>query len=347
MEQESVGEPSTFTTGSSTTALQQGVQSTFEAHHNEIRRRARLDSDTLNSKTFDRVSSDGVDDPFEHPDQKFVVFSLSQAEFAPCPRDRAQPALCVYGTFETVEDAQEHARYVTRVHPKFSVFVDRTHKWIVAPVSMAHLTDAEYIEAHTRRLLEGVRKLNESNRHDFEENVANHRAGEVTAVADSTPEHEGNTAGEPVQRSNDRIHSDCKLSEHRLAAVSFVRDDASPPEFLFYVYACYETEESIHRYVCNTCGDRVSEHHIDIIKTCAWCFPQRMKSSSVAKEVYRSSELNNVMSTHKKNPQQVERFYREHPDVAVNDWHAVNADEPSPLAAIAENADDAVEATTP
>lgn len=325
---ESSGSSSTSTA----TALQQGVQSTFEAHHNEIRRRSHLDNETINSRMFERVSSDGVDDPFEHADQKFVVFSLSQAEFAPCPRDSAQPAVCVYGAFETIEDAHEHARLVTAKHPQFSVFIDRSHKWIVAAATMAHLTDAQYVEEHTKRLLEGVRAQNEANQREFDENVANRRAGEVTTPSDE-PVGESNDSTESAERSNDRIHADCKIAEHRSAAVSFVCDDASPPEFLFRVYACYETDDAIHRYVCNTCGDHVSEHHIDVIKTSTWVFPQRMHSSKVAKEVYRSSELNKVMNTHKKNPQEVERFYREHPDVAANgaangaanDWHVVEA----------------------
>ena len=50
---------------------------------------------------------------------------------------------------------------------------------------------------------------------------------------------------------------------------------------------------------------------IDVVKTCSWVFPQAMDGVHVQKELYRSPELNNVMQTHKRNPQEVDRFYRE------------------------------------
>lgn len=323
------GESATVAT--SATTLQQGVQSTFETHHHEIRRRAQLDTSTINSRTFERVASDGLDDPFEHPDQRFVVFSLSQSEFAPRPRDEAQPALCVYGAFGTVEEAHEHARLVTIKQPECSVFVDRTHRWIVAPATIAHLTDAPYLEAHASRLLDRVRAQREADQREFDENVANQRAGEVRrggtppSVQDEATEATEASERAAAQRPNDRVHAECKLPEQRCAAISFVCDDASPPEFLFYVYACHETDEAMHRYVCNTCGDRVYDHHIDVVRTCTWVFPQRMHGAKVAKEVYRSSELNKLMSAHKKSPQDVERFYREHPDVVATE--AARSDE--------------------
>ena len=80
-------------------------------HHAEIRRRADIQAagpDALNSKFFTRVEDDGIDQPFVNPEQIFVVFSLSQRELAPIPRDLTNPGVCFYGAFETRAEAMEH-----------------------------------------------------------------------------------------------------------------------------------------------------------------------------------------------------------------------------------------------
>jgi hypothetical protein len=292
--------------------LSEGVRNTFETHHNEIRRRSDLiQSGTVNSSTFSRVDTHGLDDPFVHPEQRFIVFSLSTKEFAPIPENLKNPAVCIYGAFETMNDAHAHARVVEREHPGFSILVDSTHKWIVAASTVEHLTDPEFVKAHTEKLLHRFEEQLKKNKQEFEENVVNRVAGKVEMKEDDPPRGDHSNPSSAQLR----VNLGCRLSEQKLLAVSFVQDVDDVPEFLFRVYACYETEEAMNRYVCNTCGDRVTSFDIDVIKTCTWAYPQRMlDGKNVAKEVYRSSELNNVMNTHKKNPQEVERFYNDHPD---------------------------------
>ncbi len=298
---------------SETSNLSEGVKSTFEKHHNEIRRRSTLVQDGgLNSSRFERVEANALDDPFVNPEQKFVVFSLSTKEFAPVPVDSCNTGLCIYGAFETMEDAHAHARLVQAQHPTFSVLVDGTHKWIVAANTMEHLTNSEFVQSHAQSLLDKVEAQREKNRQEFEENVRNRTAGAVT-----TPSEEDPASTPETVAAAQKVNKQCSAPDQKFVAVSFVQDKADKeyPEFLFFVYACYETEDAMNRYVCNTCGDRVTHFDIDVIKTCTWAFPQRMTDGkNVPKEVYRSSELNKVMNTHKKTPQEVERFYNEHPD---------------------------------
>ena len=56
---------------------------------------------------------------------------------------------------------------------------------------------------------------------------------------------------------------------------------------------------------------RVADVDIDVVRTCAWAFPQRMRSADAPKEVVRSPELNSVRQAHRQNPQDVTRFRRE------------------------------------
>ena len=291
------------------TQLTEGVKSTFSEHNAEIKRRAGVnESGSYDQSSFERVDSDAVDDPFFNPEQAFVVFSLSQREFAPVPRDSSNPAVCLYGAFETHEEALEHASAVRREHPSYSVFIDRTHTWIGAYATVEHMTDAAYVEAKRKSMLDAAESERIKARSEFEENVAQHRAGKTTAPdADDTRGVEVVGVDKP-----DRISRGCRVDGQSLAVVSFLPDASDDAEFLMHVYAFYDNEVDANRYVRNVCGDRVKEFDIDVIKTSAWAFPQSMRGQHARKEVYRSSELNNVMLAHKKAPQDVERFKSEH-----------------------------------
>ena len=296
-----------------------GVQHVFTQHHKEIRRRAELADDSLNASTFERVETDGVDDPFYHQDQQYVVFTLSQQEFAPVPVDPSNPAVCIYGTFAEANEAREFARTVQQEHPEYSVLIDRTHQWIVASATMAHLSDAAYVQGHRDALLQRVQTELEQNRREFEENVEKKRVGRLSkpcmdedTVVDAPHDDRGRKR---------KVAKTCRVDDQKLAVVSFVADTASPPEFLFYIYACYDNEQDANKYVRNTCGNRIRDHNIDVVQTCQWIHPQVMQPAQVPREVFRSSELNKVMQCHKKNPQEVERFYRHHADWEVVDKH--------------------------
>ena len=292
------------------TSLTEGVRSTFEEHHNEIRRRSSVarTGEDLNASTFEHVENEGADDPFVNPEQRYVLYSLSQKEFAPCPRDETQPALCIYGTFQTNEEAHEHSAHVIKEHPSNSILLGHTHDWIVAHATLEHMKDADYGPAHAKRLLDGESAKREASTKEFHENVTTQRAGAVRDVTDEAADkHDIPVESNP----HHKINTICRVADQRFAVVSFVKDESTPPEFLFRVYACYETESEANRYVRNVAGDHVRDFDIDVIKLCAWAFPQSMDGVHVQKEVYRSSELNAVMASHKKNPQEVEKFYRE------------------------------------
>lgn len=289
-------------------------------HQAEIRRRAQVHSegnDAMNSKIFERIEDDGLDDPFENPEQIFVVFSLSQREFAPVPRDPAKPAICIYGAFETRAEAMEHVSVIQKMHPTHSILIDTTHNWICAAATTAHLLDSEYIENKKTTLLKVAETQQETARREFEENVANHTAGNVetrpteedsptTEPTESEQPEEGNTT-----HASTRVHRNCRVDGQTLAVISVLPDDSADCEFIFRVYALYNDEASANRYVRNVCGCRVQNHHIDVINTCSWAFPQQMKGDKVRKEVYRSDELNKVMNALKRSPQEVQHFYEQ------------------------------------
>ena len=262
-------------------SLANGVQSTFTEHHNEIRRRSQLlrDDDDINAATFDRAETDAVDDPFRHPDQTCVLYSLSPTEFAPCPTEPRNPAVCIYGAFASMAEAHAHAAIVQREQPKYSILVGRTHEWIVAHATIEHMQD-EYTAKHKERLLTAHDAICAANAREFAENVAHKRMGRVRKVSD---ESTGDASQEAVPSLNHKINASCRVDEQRFAVVSFLQDDQDVPEFMFRLYACYETEAEANSYVRNVCGDHVRNFDIDVIKLCSWAFPQLMEGINAQK----------------------------------------------------------------
>lgn len=298
-------------------SLSEAVQSTFKEHHTEIRRRSQVvqSSDDINSSTFERMDTDGGDDPFRCPEHNYVLYSLSQVEFAPRPTDPGNPALCVYGLFESVDEVKAHASKIQQAHPTHSILFNRTHEWIVAHSTVEHMSDEAYTTEHTRRLLSEHDALRDANSQEFAENVRLQRAGTVKDITEEEEETGKEQESDSLEKaqSHHKISHACRAEDQRFVVISFLKDDTRDkvPEFLFRVYACYETEVEANRYVRNVCGDHVREFDIDVIKTCSWAFPQLMEGVKSQKEVYRSSELNAVMAAHKKNPQEVDKFYRD------------------------------------
>ena len=318
--------------------MESSIKSTFQEHQMEIQRRSSLlNSDTLNPTTFSRVEDDTADDPFQNPEQQFVVFSLSHKEFAPRPEKVENPALCIFGLFETLTEAHAHARIVQTNHPEISVLVDRTHKWIVAASTLEHLTNQDYITTHVSTLLQKHADIKKQNDTAFQEMVDRKEAGKVS-TAESKADQK-NDASE-TRGSRFKIAQHCRVHDQKLVVVSFVLDEAEAPEFLFQVFAAFETDAQVNRYVRNVCGTKIIDHHIDVVQNGAWLFPQAMQTEKAQREVYRSDELNKVMTTHRKNPQEVEKFMKDNEE-QLKEWDVLSKDE------VAEKNDTPGETRTP
>ena len=139
---------------------------------------------------------------------------------------------------------------------------------------------------------------------EFESNVAEQKAGDSKKKDARVEEAFANES----QGKSHRIHNSLDVRGQSIAAMSFVKDDADVPEFLFQVYACFDKEEDANTYIRNTCGDKVEDHDIDVVSTCQWIHPQNMTYENATKEVFRSDELDRIMKNHKNQPKEVARF---------------------------------------
>jgi hypothetical protein len=300
-------QPETSGPGAPAPALSESLKQSFDEHQREIQRRASLSRiGDLNAETFEHVNGDSVGLPFVRADQQFVVFSLSHVHIPPRAVDANCPAVCIYGAFATNEEATEHAQMVHGAHPTMSVFVDRTHAWIVAPQSIDRMTDPMAMEAHRGTLLQQEADRRAEETREFVENVKQARTGKMEAIE----EVEENIVAPKAKTKANRVSRAVEVRDQALVAVSFVCDRASEvPEFLFRVYGCVGDESTADRWVRNACGDAVKDVHIDVVSTCEWLFPQQMSSKTVSAEFFRSTELTHLMRNHKQQPQEVQRFY--------------------------------------
>ena len=211
--------------------------------------------------------------------------------------------MCIYGCFPTNEEAVEFAHEVIKEHGNISVFVDKLHKWIAAVKEPSCLTEL-YVEEHKSKLLKSHQEMIHANLKDFEENVKNQTAGSSSKKEDEDKDEET-----PVTRGKShKISNKLDVRGQKVAVVSFVKDTAEVPEFLFQVYAFFEKEDEANTYIRNVCGDKVEDFDIDIIGTCEWVYPQKMNYENANKEVFRSEELDKIMQNHRNQPKEVAKF---------------------------------------
>lgn len=286
--------------------MRQQIQSTFSEHHKEIQRRSQINEQNIHDDTTFTKVPDVENHAFVNPSQKFIVFSLSHEDFAPRSENVKNPAVCIYGAFPTQEEATEYAvNMVGPTHPGISILLDETHKWIVAVKNPSNLSNASFVDEHRKLLLEKHRSMLHTNLKEFEENVAEKKTGDAKKVATKTEDE----ARVPDKKTKShKISNQLDVRGQKLAVVSFVKDDADVPQFLFKIYAIFEKEEESNAYIRNVCGDKVQDFDIDVVSTCEWLFPQNMTYQNVNKEIFRSEELDRIMSSHRNQPKEVERF---------------------------------------
>ena len=286
--------------------MKASIQSTFAPHMKEIQRRADIQRQGYqDNKTFKKVDDSSTYD-FQSPDQKFVAFSLSQEAFAPVPTDSKNPAVCIYGAFSTYDEALEYVKNtVMQHHPNISIFIDETHKWIAAVKSAERMIDPQYIQAHTKRLLNNHQEMLNLNMKEFQENCEKKITGNSKDKKKDTTLNENKNS---KSGKSHRINANLDVRGQKVAAVSFIKDDNDIPEFLLNVFGFFENEDSANAYIRNVCGDNVQDFDIDVISTCEWCFPQQMTHENANREVFRSEELDKIMQNHKNQPKQVAKL---------------------------------------
>lgn len=295
-------------------SIQAGAKQIFSEHQEEIRRRSAVASQFSNDvKGFEQVEDDTTI-PFRDEAHSFVVFSLSHREFGPVCSDSNNPGLCLYGAFETYDEAREYAILVSSKHPSYSVLVDETHKWLGGWSSPSHLQDEGHVSSTVSRVLNHHKEKAEQEKAAFEENVREKRCGATTCASEK--EEVGTRGGAENKDSKatekkEKISKDLAVEDQSLCSLTVLSDPSDEAEFMFQVYAFHDKESSANTYIRNVCGNHIVEYNIDVVKARTWIFPQSMDPAKAPREVYRSTELDSIMKTHRGSQGKVDEFYRQ------------------------------------
>lgn len=296
----------------------------------EIDRRAAAASESVDGRqaTFDRVEAAGADPPFELPDQKVVVYSVSHVGFPPIAKDPHNPAVRLYGLFETPEDARAYAGEVAAADPTCSVLLGAAHSWILAAKEPGRYVDAAYTRDKLERIAREHAALRARSTAEFEENRREQRTGGSELATEETivPPAARETRTEKHARRLRELEEEGRRASLRLpgtltvegqafAVVSFVKDitpevqeGRDDPEFAMRVYAAFATEADADRYVRNVAADLVTDHALDVVAMRRWLYPEDNSLEDEVSVVYRQSELTNVMQRRAAEKGEVARF---------------------------------------
>ena len=286
-----------------------GIQERFSEHMKEIQRRSSVAAQgDLNESVFERVKTSGNDPPFEMEDQKYMLFSMSHVGFAPLCEKKHAPSFRIYGTFPDEQSALNHARTVQSVDPDCSLLLNQTHRWLCGVATPDRLTDSEHVTRHAEALLELIAKTREESTRQFNENVSQHKTGEVVELPTVS---ESADALDTCQMSKTahKIGTGAEVRGQRFVVLTIIPDVLSEDhEYLFRVYGCFETEDEANAYIRNVAGDAVRDYDIDIVSACEWVYPQQMTYQNIRSEVFRSKELDDIIAFQRKQPDEIRKL---------------------------------------
>ena len=324
----------------------------FQQHQTEIqRRREAAHNDTLNPASFTRVDREHTSDfPFHLPGQDWLLYSVSHVMMPPVSEDPRAPAVRIYGTFESAEEAIAHGRQVSLVDPTTNLQVARTHQWVCMSASPERLRDTAAVDAHVRKVVQRYEADRKVAGEEFERSVSKHEAGrglspdaavEEKALAEravraATTLRGEEASGRPLTKAT-RLPRNAEVRDQTHLVCGFLPDPLQAvPEPLFVCLGAFPTQQDCDLYVRNTAGEHVRDVDLYAVSACEWLFPQRIDGAKITSEVYRSAELSNVMSNHKSQPQKVEAYRK---------W--LDDTKPASSAASAEAASDAASDAPP
>lgn len=300
---------------------QEQVRSAFQPHHEEIQRRSQLletASENLNPSTFERRDDGVASGKFKRDDQNFVLFSVSHRNLSPIATDPKNPGVRIYGTFDTQEEAIDHAKSISSVD-SCNIQLAKTHEWIIAVDSPEKMNET-YGPQKISRILKRHGALIQDNKAQFDENLKNK---EVNFESPSKEEEGSNKVDFDTKdlKKASKLPRYLEVRDQSFCVVSFLEDTVDEiPEFLFRVYTCESTQDDADRYVRNVAGDQVKDFNMDVVNTCEWLHPQSsFDGSKIKNEVFRSPELEKIISMHKSQPEKVEQFKRWREETSVEE----------------------------
>lgn len=311
------------------------IRSLYSAHQAEIARRKSavenecMDTDTKMYTGFSHLKFSNSDETtskqFTDADQQYFAFNISHTGLPPLV-DGNDPGIRICGIFSTLEEAQEHAHFLSSNDPDCCVLVAPMQQWVVLGSTPELLSDDTWCKEQKQRLLQkhdkeiADRDAEFANRRCQEDNNESETTmlppdrSQVSSQSDSTSQ---STQVEAADESNKRYYSqrfsrNLEIRNQNTAVVSFVRDEegSNPAHLMFNVWMSFDNESEANSWVRNVAGDQIIHHSLDTVDMYQWLFPQSATDEKIRNCTYRNSEEQTIMSFASQQTSTVEGFKR-------------------------------------
>ena len=275
------------------------IEEAFKPAYEEIAR--RRNSDHSEQIYFEKnENTTNLKEKIE--DQQYFLFSLSSERVPPISVSKKNPAIRIYGCFQTEEDAREHAEEVAKLDPSCSLFINKTHQWVVAASSIERMSDFN-LQANivTDRLKEYLKERMNDNK-EFEQSLKGESV-ERTVKEEFVPPP-------VIVNEKSRAHKikhGSEVHDQKYAVIVFL-PDSKTGEPVFVVYGCLSTKEEADNWIRNVVSRKVTEYDLHIVSTCQWLFLNRMQGDNAQTQKYRTPELEKIMQKHKNQPEEIKEY---------------------------------------
>lgn len=292
------------------------VEDIFRPAFEEISRRAnvaRSDGGMSNETThFSRDETDTHHVPYVIPGQDFALVTMGTNVLAPRPLDALRPALRVYGSFSSKEEAVEHASVVSSLDSTCSLAVVPMREWFILPQTEECRDDPEARMRRGARRLQQWRVKQAEDGENFERRVNDHLQPDESTQEDDDAirrreeEEDGTTEAEDlVYRPPKRLtRVGAEVRGHAFVALSVIPDNVVG-ECLVKLHGFHETVQDADQWSRNVASRTVTDDDIFVAPACEWLYPNGETKSSTH---YRNDELQRIMDAAERNPQAVEDY---------------------------------------
>lgn len=221
-----------------------------------------------------------------------VLLTLGSAVLAPRSSDATRPSMRVYGSFDTAEDALDHASVVRELDADCSLIVASMGEWILVPQEEASL-DPDERERRVKKRLRSFHEERCSANAAFKEMVKNHvnpyedkeEAMDMDELVESA--HDGS------RRPPGRLRAGAEVRGQTAAAVCIVADPERG-ECLVKILGCFETSDEATRWVDEVAMKMITAFDIVVMPLCEWVYPN-CGTAKARKTLYRNAELQRIM----------------------------------------------------
>ena len=267
---------------------------------------------------FETTDGSGRGLPFKDPDQKWILYSISHEKVPPLAPDASSPGIRFYGCFKNEKMAKHYAEKIIAVDTGTSLFMGKSHAWILAPRSIVNYQDADYVTKKTETLLKRSKiecDVQTARFKQHQDELKSKALSEEDAKEMVEPEEEKgeedkeekNEVEEEEDEEDDgrpMLTTECIPANQVNMICSFINDEkknADSPEFLFYCYRSCRDDDESDGFIKNVASKQVTEHDIFNVCNGEWLFP--IRDHKTCKKIYRDKRLNEIMNRKSVNEQ--------------------------------------------